>query len=171
MNETQTPADGRATTIKKLFSRQTIVSIDIATPAETVWKLITDAGKFKTWNSTIVELTGKIALGERILLRSTLAPERTFNLKVKEFDPHKRLSWGDAMGTRTFTLTPIAAGGTRFQMSEIIGGPIFPLFARMIPPFDNSFNQFARELKSAAEENAYCLIIPRKLARKTVLSN
>jgi hypothetical protein len=39
-------------------------------------------------------------------------------------------------------------------MSEKIGGPLFPLFARMIPPFDESFNQFAADLKKAAEENA-----------------
>ncbi len=151
MSEPLTPFNGRATTTKKLFSRQTTVAVDIAAPAETIWKLMTDVGNFKTWNTTIVELTGKIAPGERIRLRSTLAPDRTFKLKVKEFAPHRRLAWGDAMGTRTFTLTPIAAGGTRFQMSEIIGGPIFPLFARMIPPFDESFDQFARDLKSAAE--------------------
>jgi hypothetical protein len=37
-------------------------------------------------------------------------------------------------------------------MSETIGGTIFSLFARMIPPFDDSFNQFAADLKNAAEE-------------------
>ena len=32
--------------------------------------------------------------------------------------------------------------------------PVFPLFARMIPPFDESFNQFASDLKTVAEEKA-----------------
>ena len=36
-------------------------------------------------------------------------------------------------------------------MNEIIGGPVFPLFAKMIPPFDESFEQFASDLKSEAE--------------------
>ncbi len=58
------------------------------------------------------------------------------------------------MGTRTFTLAPIADGETRFTMTERIGGPLFPLFARMLPPFDESFTQFAADLKSAAEERA-----------------
>lgn len=147
----QPHSDGQARTTKKLFSRQTTVAIEIAAPAEKIWKLLTDADNIKSWNSTIVELTGKIAPGEKIQLRATLAPERTFKLKVKEFEPNKRLSWGDAMGTRTFTLAPNADGSTYFQMSETIGGPLFPLFARMIPSFDESFNQFARDLKSAAE--------------------
>lgn len=151
MSEDTTPADGQATTTRRLFSRQTVVTIDIAAPAEKIWALLTDAASFKSWNSTIVELTGTIAPGERIQLRSTLAPERTFKLKVKQFEPPTRLAWGDVMGTRTYTLTASGGGKTRFQMSEIIGGPIFPLFAKMIPPFDESFNQFARDLKSAAE--------------------
>ncbi|MCH6259247.1 SRPBCC domain-containing protein [Puniceicoccaceae bacterium K14] len=153
MSETHSPASSQATTIKKTFSRQTTVAINIAAPPQTIWKLLTDADRFKSWNSTIVDLTGKIAPGEKIQLRSTLAPERTFKLKVKEFEPHKRLSWGDAMGTRAYTLTPNSEGGTLFTMSEKIGGPIFPLFARMIPSFDEAFNQFAGDLKSAAEEN------------------
>ena len=152
MNRMGTSADGKATTIKKLFSRQTTVVIDIAAPPERIWKLLTDASRFASWNSTIVELTGKIAQGEKIKLRSKLAPGRTFKLTVKDFQPHQRLTWGDAMGTRVYTLTANAEGSTRFTMSEKIGGPIFPLFARMIPSFDESFNQFAADLKLAAEE-------------------
>jgi uncharacterized protein YndB with AHSA1/START domain len=152
MNTSSSPPTGKATTIKKFFSRQTSVAIDIAASPEKIWKLLTNAESFPSWNSTIVELTGKIAPREKIVLRSTLAPDRKFKLKVKEFDPNKRLVWGDAMGTRIFTLDTQSSGETRFAMSETIGGPIFPLFAGMIPPFDDSFNQFAADLKKAAEE-------------------
>ena len=152
MNQPKQASDGQATTVKKLFSRQTSVYIDIAAPAERIWQLLTDVKKFKVWNSTIIELIGDIAPGGKIQLRSTLAPERTFKLKVKEFEPHKRLSWGDAMGTRTYTLSP-TSDRIRFTMVEKIGGPIFPLFAKMIPPMDEAFNQFAADLKAAAEEN------------------
>ena len=144
---------GNAKTIKKHFSRQTSVAIDIAASPETIWKLLTNAETFSSWNSTIVELSGKIAAGEKIVLRSILAPDRKFKLKIKDFEPHTRLTWGDAMGTRTFILSPKSNGVTRFSMSETIGGPIFPLFAKMIPPFDDSFNQFAADLKKATEES------------------
>ncbi|MCC6512258.1 MAG: SRPBCC domain-containing protein [Pirellulaceae bacterium] len=154
MSRPELAGNGQAVTVKKMFSRCTTVAIDIAAPAEKIWKLLTDANGFASWNSTIVELKGKIAPGERIQLRSTLAPERTFKLTVKDFQPGKRLSWGDAMGTRIYNLAGNPAGGTRFSMTETIGGPIFPLFARMIPPFDESFNQFAADLKKAAEAKA-----------------
>jgi hypothetical protein len=36
-------------------------------------------------------------------------------------------------------------------MSERIGGPLFPLFASYIPPFDESFERFAADLKKEAE--------------------
>ncbi len=145
---------GDAKTTKKLFSRETRVAIDIAATPETIWNLLTDAENFASWNSTIVELSGDIAPGGRVELKSILDPTRTFKLKVKEFEPHKHLSWGDAMGTRTFTLTPTPDGKTEFRMAEKIGGPIFPLFAKMIPSFDDSFNQFAFDLKAASEEKA-----------------
>ena len=151
MNDSDSPPTGKATTIKKFFSRQTSVAIDIAASPERIWNLLTNAESFPSWNSTIVELTGKIAPGERIVLRSTLAPDRKFKLKVKEFQPNKRLVWGDPMGTRIFTLDSTTGVETRFSMTETIGGPIFPLFAGMIPPFDDSFTQFAADLKRAAE--------------------
>jgi hypothetical protein len=36
-------------------------------------------------------------------------------------------------------------------MTERIGGPLFPLFAGMIPSFDESFETFAADLKREAE--------------------
>ncbi len=127
--------------------------IDIAANPRTVWQFLTDASRYPSWNSTILEFKGQIAAGGRIELRSRLAPNRTFKLRFKEFSPPERLAWGDALGTRVYTLNPIANGGTRFTMTEKIGGPIFPLFAKMIPSFDDSFNRFAADLKSAAEKN------------------
>lgn len=72
-------------------------------------------------------------------------------LKIKEFSPTQRLAWGDALGTRVYTLAETGPGQTRFEMSERIGGPVFPLFASKIPSFDASFAQFAADLKAAAE--------------------
>jgi uncharacterized protein YndB with AHSA1/START domain len=143
--------DGDANTTRRFFSRRTDVAIDIDASPEGVWRLLADAERYTAWNSTVLELSGRIALGERIRLRSSLAPTRTFKLKVKVLEAPSRLCWGDAMGTRVFELTANAQGGTRFTMSETIGGPLFPLFARMIPSFDASFAQFARDLKAAAE--------------------
>jgi hypothetical protein len=61
------------------------------------------------------------------------------------------LVWGDGQGTRTYSLTPNADGTTNFAMNEKIGGFMFPLYAKHIPPFDKSFEQFAADLKKEAE--------------------
>ena len=147
-----TNSNGKANTTKKTFSRETSVSIDIQAEPKTIWALLTNATDYPKWNSTVVSLEGKIAAGEKIQLKSYLDPKRVFKLSVKEVDTEKKLVWGDAMGKREFKLTANANGQTNFFMTEKIGGPLFPLFAKMIPPFDESFEKFASDLKKEAEK-------------------
>jgi len=143
--------EGQATTIKKTFSRETSVSVTIMADPSIVWALLTHGSYFPRWNSTVISIQGEIREGNTIELKSTLDEKRTFKLKVKEFAPEKRLVWGDAQGSRVYTLAKGAGGGVLFTMSEKIGGPLFPLFARMIPPFDEAFEKFAADLKREAE--------------------
>ncbi len=145
------PQNGKATTVKKTFSRETSVSIAIKADPAIVWALLTHAADYPRWNSTVISIDGKIAKGETIKLKSTLAPKRTFKLRIKELELEKRLVWGDAQGNRTYTLTPQGNGTLTFTMNEKIGGFMFPLYARYLPPFDESFEQFAADLKKEAE--------------------
>lgn len=140
----------KATTIKKLFSRQTTVAIDIAASPQKVWRILCDGSSYKKWNSTIISLEGEIGPNQAITLISKLSPKRKFTLKVKVFEPNTRLVWGDMMGERTFMLKEINKQ-TIFTMTEKIGGPLFPLFSSQIPSFDESFETFARDLKKEAE--------------------
>ena len=141
---------GKATTVKKTFSRTTTVSTEINASPATIWALLIDASGFPNWNSTVISIEGDIQLGKKIRLKSTLDPDRTFKLKVKEVVPNERLVWGDAMGKRTYSLGE-STNGTNFTMTEKIGGIMFPLFANKIPSFDESFEQFATDLKREAE--------------------
>ncbi|MEO0573519.1 MAG: SRPBCC domain-containing protein [Bacteroidota bacterium] len=141
---------GRATTEKKTFSRETTVDININADTSTVWALLTDASNFPRWNSTVVSIEGEIQMGERIKLKSTLDEKRTFKLKVKEFEPKKRMVWGDGKGNRVYTIAE-NGNGVKFTMTEKIGGLMFPMYAKYIPPFDESFEQFASDLKKEAE--------------------
>ena len=144
---------GKATTVKKTFSRTTTVSTEIKADASIIWTLLTNATDFSRWNSTVVSIEGEIQQGEKIKLKTTLDPNRTFKLKVKEMIPDQKLVWGDAMGKRTYTLDK-SASGTIFTMTEKIGGLMFPLFANKIPSFDESFEQFASDLQKEAENIA-----------------
>lgn len=143
--------DGTATTLSKTFSRTTQVATAINASPASVWHVLTTAADYPRWNSTLLSLDGEIKPGSTIRLVSTLDPGRTFKLKVHEFEPSRRLAWGDALGARVFTLTETNGGQTLFEMNERIGGPVFPLFASKIPSFEASFQQFAADLKAAAE--------------------
>lgn len=145
------PQEGKAVTSKKIFSRETSISLSILANPAIVWALLTRASDFPRWNSTVTSLKGEIKEGGTIELKSTLDEKRTFKLKVKEFVPKKRLVWGDSQGSRVYTIEKGTKGGIFFSMSEKIGGPIFPLFAKYIPPFDESFERFAADLKREAE--------------------
>ena len=70
---------------------------------------------------------------------------------MKEFEPEARIAWGDGKGMRVFTIANEGRGALRFSMTERIGGLIFPLYAKYIPTFDESFERFAKDLKKEAE--------------------
>jgi uncharacterized protein YndB with AHSA1/START domain len=143
--------EGKAKTTKGTFSRETSVQTTIFADPSIIWALLTHAADFPRWNSTVTSIQGEIREGGSIELKSTLDDKRTFKLKIKEFVPEHRLVWGDAQGSRVYTLDKGPGNGTLFKMSEKIGGPLFPLFARYIPSFDASFEQFAADLKREAE--------------------
>jgi uncharacterized protein YndB with AHSA1/START domain len=143
--------EGQATTTKKTFSRETSVSTTIQADPAIVWALLTQAADFPRWNSTVTSMKGEIRAGGSIELKSMLDDKRTFKLKIKELLPEKRLVWGDALGSRVYTLTRGEAGSTIFNMTERIGGPLFPLFAGSIPSFDKVFERYAADLKKEAE--------------------
>ena len=147
MNQQTNP---KAVTDKRMFSRETTVSVNIEADPSIVWALLSNASDIPRWNSTVISLKGEIREGGTIELKSTLDEKRVFKLKIKEFVPEKRLIWGDGMGSRVYSLDK-NSNGVLFSMSEKIRGPLFPLFAKMIPPFDKSFEQFAADLKKEAE--------------------
>jgi uncharacterized protein YndB with AHSA1/START domain len=143
--------NGKAFTTKKLFSRETSVGIEINANKSIVWALLTNASDYPRWSSTVLSIDGEIKLGSKIRLKSSLDPKRVFTLSVKEWETDQKLVWGDSMGRREYILSTGSGGNTLFTMTEKIGGPLFPLFSRMIPSFDESFEQFAKDLKQEAE--------------------
>lgn len=151
MTTTSMAQNGKATTVKTTFHRETTVSIEIKADPSIVWALLTKASDYPRWNSTVASIEGNIALGEKIKLKSILDAKRTFKLKVKEFEPEQKLVWGDGQGNRIYTIAPNGNGIVTFSMTEKIGGLMFPLYAKMIPPFDQSFEQFASDLKKESE--------------------
>lgn len=148
----------KATSSKSAFRMECAVAANMKAKPEAIWALLTDAKRFPQWNSTIVSIDGQIAPGEKIRLRSTLDPKRTFNLKVTAFAPATKMIWEDGMapmfkGVRTFTLTRKQDDSTDFSMVEVFTGIMLPMIAGSLPDFKPSFEKFAMDLKSEAEKN------------------
>ena len=121
-----------------------------------VWRILTDASTWKTWNSTIDAIDGQIALGEKVTVKVKINPGRAFPLKVVEFTPPARMVWSDGMplglfkGERVYTLTP-SGDGTEFFMREAFTGLLAPMITRSIPDMTQAFKDFAADLKAQAE--------------------
>jgi hypothetical protein len=77
---TNLASNGKSVTIKKIFSRETAISIDIQADKSIIWALLTNASDYPRWNSTVISIDGSITKGRKIQLKSTLDPKRVFKL-------------------------------------------------------------------------------------------
>ncbi len=127
-----------------------------ATP-ERIWALLTDAPGYARWNKTVEKIDGTIAPGERISVHPKINPGRVFPVTVAVFEPPLRMVWRGGMplglfkGERTFMLKTGSAGDVEFSMREEYTGLMAPLIARSIPDLQPAFDEFASDLKRAAE--------------------
>jgi hypothetical protein len=149
--------NGRANKTKSTFRMEYSAGINIKAKPDRVWMLMTNAADFPRWNSTVKSMEGKIAIGEVVRLVATIAPTRSFNLKIIEFIPEKKMVWTDEKtnpmfkGVRTYTLSPKADGSTDFRMSEVYTGLMLPMIAGSLPDFGPAFEQYVADLKREAE--------------------
>jgi hypothetical protein len=131
--------------------------VTIRARPETIWALLADAAGYPQWNSTVERIDGQIAADGRITVHARSAPGRAFPLRVTQFLPARRMVWAGGMplglftGTRTFVLTPTAAGDVKFAMDESYDGLLAPLITRSIPDLQPAFDAFAVDLKRRAE--------------------
>jgi hypothetical protein len=147
---------GRAKKTSSTFRMECAVGVNVRAAPRTIWELLTNAGDFPRWNSTVKSIEGDIALGNKIALRATIAPTRVFKPKVTELVPERRMVWSDGAapmfrGVRVFTLTPSTEGSTDFSMVETFSGVMLPMIKGSLPDFGPPFEQYASDLKREAE--------------------
>ncbi|MEI9947920.1 MAG: hypothetical protein WDO74_02810 [Pseudomonadota bacterium] len=99
-------------------------------------------------------MEGEIALGNNLKLRVP-ASDRTFTPKVIELDAPHRMVWSDRLRPdvpRRPQLHPERnPDRTRFEMREVFSGLMLPLIRKSLPDFGPPFEQYASDLKRAAE--------------------
>ncbi len=138
------------------FTMACAVTATVKAKPEAVWALLTDAVKFPSWNSTVTQIEGEIADGQRLKLTVPSAPGRVFSPKVAIVDQGRLMTWSDGFspmfkGVRTFSLTANADGTTEFSMAEEFSGLMLPLIKRALPDFQLVFQVYAEDLQRAAE--------------------
>ena len=147
--------NGQAQKTKSAFRLTYSAGIHIMAKPERVWAIMTNAGDFPRWNSTIKSIEGSIASGQTIKLVAAISPKRVFNLQIIEFVPGKKMVWsdGNAMfkGVRTYTFNPKPDTTTDFSMSEVYTGLMMPMIAGSLPDFAPVFEQYMADLKREAE--------------------
>lgn len=148
-------SQAHVTTTTSTFRMECAVRCTIDAPRAEIWALLTNAGDFPRWNSTVSSITGEIAEGNKLALRVPVS-ERTFSPKVTELVPQERMVWSDGVapmfkGERTFTLTPRADGSTEFAMVEVFSGLMLPFIKGSLPDFAPVFERYALDMKQELE--------------------
>jgi hypothetical protein len=132
-------------------------SATIRAAPEAVWRILTDAPGYPSWNTTVTRVDGHIGMGEKVTVHARVAPGRAFPVKVVEFDAPRRMVWSGGMplglfkGERVFELRPTAGASVEFTMREDYSGWLAPLITKSIPDLQPAFDEFAACLKAHVE--------------------
>lgn len=132
-------------------------SANIKASPDTIWKILTDAPNYPTWDPGVLRIEGTIAPGQSVTAYTKMNPNRAFPAKVTEFVPGQAMTWVGGMplglfkGVRTFTLKPKGDNSVDFTLREEYGGPLLPMFAGSIPDLTKNFEDFVTGLKARAE--------------------
>lgn len=133
---------------------------NIKASPDVIWKILTDAPNYPTWDPYAIRIEGTIADGQSITAYTKLSPDRAFPVKVTDFVPNQRMSWvgglplGLFKGVRSFVLTPKGDGTTDFTVREEFTGPLLVVMGRSLPDMTKPFQEFVRGLKARAEARA-----------------
>jgi hypothetical protein len=116
--------------------------IEIAAPAETVWRILSDLAAYPQWNPFLVRVSGELAVGAR--LEVTFAPPggkpMTMRPTLLRLDPGRGFTWLGRLagvpklfdGEHSFEIIPIDEGRVRFVQSETFGGILLPFLRKML---------------------------------------
>src|SRR5262249_31565776 len=163
--------------------RRIATTIDIAAPAHTVWRILTDFAAYPDWNPFIRRLSGELAVGGR--LEVTLQPPgrrpMSFRPVVQLLEPERELRWRGRVllpglfdGEHAFVIHP-RGGGCRLHHEETFNGLLVPLFTKMLADTEQGFLAFNVALQrrgggrggrrggsggSGGNETAVCVRLP-----------
>ncbi len=135
--------------------------VEIDSTPETVWNILTDLDRYREWNPFIVESSGKVAEGSKLVNRMQPPGGKamTFKPTVTAVEPQRRFEWlgrlgipGVFDGRHSFELEPTPTGGTRVVQAERFRGLLVrPLRASLDTKTLEGFEAMNAALKERAE--------------------
>ncbi len=138
-------------------------SVDIAAPAELVWKILTDLERYGEWNPFCVRAVSTLEMGAPVWMSlvnypvpGTLVPNCEF---VCAFEPGRRLAWSFPYteawpypARRDQFLEPTGAQSCRYVTADaFLGAHGIHVFRFAGPWIKRAFDDTARALKAHAE--------------------
>ena len=146
------------TKAQSVFSLSCRVELNIRARAERVWRLLTDAKGFPSWNSTVSGIEGQIREGQRLRLHVP-GIDRTFTPTVSGMVANERMTWTGGFapmfkGVRTFELKSRNDGSTDSAMEERFSGLMLPLVKSSLPDIDGAFATYASDLNALRKQQA-----------------
>ena len=116
-------------------------AVEIDAPPERVWNVLVDLPAYGEWNPFIIEATGRVAEGERLVLRMALPGRAPMAVspRLLVVAPERELRWKGSLGVpglfdgeHAFVLAPLANGHTRLDHSERFAGLLLPIARGMV---------------------------------------
>lgn len=139
-------------------------AIEIETPAERVWQILTDFAAYPAWNPFIRSIEGAVRPGARLKVRIQPSGARamTFRPSVLAVDVGRELRWRGRLllpgifdGEHSFVIQPLTAGTTLLRHSERFTGLLVPLLRHSLDrDTKRGFDEMNLALKARAEAEA-----------------
>ena len=147
-------ADGR----KELYSE-----IEINSPADRVWKILTDFANFPSWNPFMRSASGELKKGSKLTVRLQPSGARgtTFKPTVLKIEEGRELRWighlvfrGLFDGEHILELQPVEDGRRiRFVQRELFSGILLPFLTKTLNnDTSRGFAEMNEALKLRAEQ-------------------
>jgi len=135
-------------------------AVEIDAPAERVWQVVGDFGRYSDWNPFIVRAAGEPHVGERLDI-TIAAPGMkpvSFRPRVLDVEPGRLIRWkgefklpGLFDGRHALIVDPLDGGRPRFTTHEDVTGILLPFVDKVMTASQQGFELMARAVKERAE--------------------
>jgi hypothetical protein len=134
--------------------------VEIASPPDVVWGILTDFASFPSWNPFMIEASGELVVGSqlRVKLRPPGRRAFTFRPHLTVLEPGRRFVWvgrtifpGVFDGEHLHVIDDRGGGRARYHQIERFHGVLTPFLSSLLKDTQRGFNAMNRALKERAE--------------------